>query len=432
MSSELVCIGPTHETASLAARERFALTRDATRELAAELLADPDVLEVVGLTTCNRTELYVHATSAARASEAILVGLGRVAGVGAAELHALTSTWTGSEAVRHLFRVASGLESVVLGEAEIMQQLKSALRNAHDDRACGPFLDRLFRQALETGKAVRTRTDISRGNASIGSVAGDIVEQRLGSLDGRRVLVVGAGEMGVVAVRSLTARGARNVVISNRNRERALQLAERYGGRVAPLSGLVEEITAADVVICATAAPHFMLSRDEVACALAGRDGHGLIVVDLAIPRDVAPEVAELPGVSVLDLDDIQRRVANDLARRRQAAAAAEGIVEGAVAEFASWRHSLEVVPAIRSLRSRAETIRSREIDRFDARLAHLAPEDRQAIDQLTRGIINKLLHQPTVRLRERSVEPDSGIVREVTFAGAVRELFALDTSPGA
>lgn len=418
----IICVGPSHKTASLAARERFAFVGSAGHELAGELLAHPDVLEVVALSTCNRSELYLVASDPDVAMSVAVAAFARLADADPAELSAMLAVWRDEAAVEHLFRVAAGIESVVVGEAEIQGQIKQALAEAQEWHASGPVLDRLFRDALTAGKTVRTQTGIGSGHASVGSVAAELVCRCLGDLDGRRVLLVGAGDVAELVARSLAARGAAQVYVANRSALRAERLASRFGGQVVPFEQLDAELAHCDVVVSSTNAPHPMLTRERVARAVRGRP---LVLVDLAVPRDIEPGAGDLPGCHLYDLDDLGVVVADTRASRAGEVAHATDLVRCAAREFATWRRTLVAVPAIRALREHAERIRTAEFDRFAAKIGHLAPEDVRRIDQLTRSVVNKLLHQPTVRLRSEATATDAryglGLWR------AARELFNLD-----
>jgi glutamyl-tRNA reductase len=416
----LVCIGSSHETASLAARERFAIVGARGVQLVAELTAHPDVLEVVPVATCNRSEVYLAVADVDAVVPVAVAAFARLAGADPEELSTMLVARVEQAAVEHLFRVAAGIESVIVGEAQIQGQLKESLAAAHAAGTTGPLLDRLFRHALEVGKQVRTDTGIGIGQASVGSVAAELVRQRLGDIDGRRVLVVGAGEMSMLAVRALRDRGAADVVVANRSPERAQAVATACDGVAVPFADLDAQLALCDVVISSTSAPHAVVTVERLAPIVEARGGRPMTLLDLAVPRDIEPGVGELPGCHLFDLDDLEHVVATNIEGRTAEVAAAEGIVDGAAMEFGQWRRERTVGPAIAALRARAEVVRVRELERFDSRLAHLAPEDRRRIEQLTRSIVNKLLHEPSVRLREAA---GAGADTHAVLAGALEQL---------
>lgn len=422
VSPAIVCIGPSHKTASLAARERFALVGAAARELTTELHSQPDVLEVVGVATCNRSELYVAATDVDRVLPVAVAAFARFAHADVDELSTMLAVRVERAAVEHLFRVASGVESVIIGEAQIQGQLKQALEQARLAGTAGPLLDRLFRTALEVGKRARSETAIGAGRASVGSVATALVERRLGTLAERSVLLIGAGKMSGLVARGLAERGAASIEVANRNVTKAAHLAEQCGGSAVDFADLEEHLASCDVVVSSTSAPHAVLDRDRMQRVVAARSGRPLVLVDLAVPRDIEHAVGELPGCHLYDLDDLEHDVAATMHERFRELDAVTDIVDSAAEEFLRWRRSQNVVPAIMTLRRSAEGIRLRELQRFEKRLAHLAAEDRRRVEQLTRSIVNKLLHQPTVRLREAAGEPRDD--RHEDFAFAVEQLF--------
>ncbi|MCW2961830.1 MAG: glutamyl-tRNA reductase [Thermoleophilia bacterium] len=398
----IVCIGASHQTASLAARERFALVGSKGRDLCTHLAEHPDVLEVAAVATCNRSELYIIAQDPETVAEAATKAFAELAEASPAELATMLVVREDDDAVEHLFRVAGGIESIVTGEAQIQGQLRDAHEAAQDAGTCGPVLDRLFRLAVEVGKRARTETTIGDGRASIGSIAAELVATRVGNLDTARMVVVGAGKMGGLAARSLAHRGVQRIDIVNRNEARAERVAASIGGGVGVgFDQLHAELVQSDAVVSSTNATHLVLRRDMIEAVMAERPDRPLVLVDLAVPRDVDADCAQIPNVHVFDLDDLERVVAETLHVRTDAVEGVERMALEGAAEFARWLRSLAATPAIRDMRDRAEALRASELERFLARMPHLTAADRQRIDQLTRGIVNRMLHEPTVRLRE-------------------------------
>jgi glutamyl-tRNA reductase len=400
----LLVVGTSHRLAPVEVRERVALDGEGEAALAHRL---GDSGEAVCLSTCNRTELYLAAadtgTAGDRATEA-LADLGRIS---RADLEPYLYRLEQESAATHLFRVAAGLDSLVPGEGEIQGQVRSA----YERGAVGPLLDRLFRQALHTGKRVRTETAIGESPASVASAAAALAAQVFGDLSGRRIVVIGAGKVGELAARNLVSRGAQLSFVANRTVDRASSLADRFGGEALPLDRVDEELAAADIVVSSTAARDLVLDRGQIERALEGRKGRPLLLVDLAVPRDIDPAAKDLQGCFLYDIDDLQSVVEETLTGRREEAIRAEEIVAGEGERFNAWLASLESVPAIASLRERAEAIRRGELAKAAPRLVGLSERERHAVESVTNQIVNKLLHQPIMRLKEAGLgdEDDRG-----------------------
>jgi glutamyl-tRNA reductase len=403
----VVLVGISHHQAPVELRERAALDADRARELAATLAGQG--AEAVCLSTCNRTELYLAAESADEAehkAEAALLALEEELGP---SLYRLRD----EAAALHLFRVAAGLDSMVPGEGEILGQV----RTAHDLGATGPILDRLFRDALHAGRKARTETAIGENPASVSSAAAALAEQVFGELNRRSVLVVGAGEAGELAVKSLVGRGAVIAYVANRTPERAAALTQRFGGEPLSLDEVAEKLEHVDVVLSSTSSPEWTLKRADVERTLHLRKGRPLFLIDLAVPRDLDPGVHELAACYLYDIDDLEAVVAETLAGRRREAERAESVVAAEAEKFTEWHASLDVVPAIASLRARAEEIREAELDR-----AKLSGAERRAAESVTAAVLNKLLHLPTIRMKQAAAAADG-----VIYADAVRHLFGLE-----
>jgi glutamyl-tRNA reductase len=403
----VVLVGISHHHAPVELRERAALEPDRARDLAQRLAGERG--EAVCLSTCNRTELYIAdetGDEAERKAEAALLALEEELGP---SLYRLRD----EAAALHLFRVAAGLDSMVPGEGEILGQVRAA----HDLGATGPILDRLFRDALHAGKKARTETAIGESPASVSSAAAALAEQVFGELQGRSVLVLGAGEAGELAIKSLVARGARIAFVANRTAERAETLTQRYGGTPLSLDQVAASLERVDVVLSSTSAPESMLTREDVAPTLHARRGRPLFLIDVAVPRDLDPAIHELDGCYLYDIDDLEAVVAETLAGRRREAERAETIVAAEAERFREWQASLDVVPAIASLRARAEEIREAELQR-----AKLSGSERRAAESVTAAVLNKLLHLPTIRMKQAAAAADG-----VIYADAVRHLFGLE-----
>ncbi len=404
----LTLVGVSHHAAPIELRERVALDSAAAAALAAEL--GP---ESVVLSTCNRTELYLaREEDAEDAAVATLTGL---AGDRAAELAGVLYRLRDEAAALHLFRVAAGLDSLVPGEGEILGQVRAA----YEAGAPGPFLDRLCRQALHVGRRVRIETAIAESPASVPAAGAALAQQVFEELDGKRVLLIGAGKTSELTARNLVSRGARIDVVANRTLEHAQELAARLHARATDLAGIDAELAAADVVVASTSAPTKIVSKADVAAALPARRGRPLLLVDLAVPRDLDPEINELEGCFLYDVDDLEAVVAETISGRRSEAARAEKLVAAEAERFRAWHASLEVVPTIASLRALVEEIRDGELARAGSRLSE---RERRHVESVTSQILAKLLHLPTVRLKEAAAAADG-----VVYADVVRHLFGLE-----
>ena len=411
----LVLVGISHRVAPVEVRELLALTLARSGEAARELAGGGG--EAVCLSTCNRTELYVSADNPDEAEARATHLLVETSGLAAEALHGVLYRLRDEAAALHLFRVAGGLDSMVPGEGEILGQVRAA----YEAGAAGPFLDRLFRQAVHAGKKVRSETAIGENPASVSSAAAALVEQVFGDLAACRILLVGAGKTGELAARNLASRGARIALVANRSPEKAAELATRFGGEPIALDRVVDELAGVDVVVSSTSATGFVLGREDVERVLHARKGRPLFLIDIAVPRDLDPGIHELDGCYLYDIDDLQSVVVESLAGRRQEAGRAEAIVAAEAERFREWQASLEVVPAIASLRARAEAIRAAELERARARLGRLTEAERAAVESITAQIVNKLLHLPTVRMKEAAAGADGAV-----YAEAVRHLFGL------
>jgi glutamyl-tRNA reductase len=393
----LSLVGISHHHAPVEVRERVALSSTEASGLARELE------NAVVLSTCNRTEVYAVGDDAEQRALAALRARG------GDEVAARTYRLADHAAALHLFRVAAGLDSLVPGEGEILGQVRAAYEAGSPDA----LLNRLFHDALHAGKKARAQTTIAESPASVPAASAALAQQVFGELGGRNVLVVGAGKIGELAGRSLTARGARLVAVANRSRDHGAELARRFGAVAVDLDDLATQLATADVVVTCTSAPGFVISREHVRT----RRGRPLFLIDLAVPRDVDPALNEIDDCYVYDIDDLEAVVKTSLAGRRREAERAEGLVAAEAERFRAWQASLDVVPTIASLRARAEAIRSAELSK-----AKLSDEEREAVDSITSQIVNKLLHLPTIRMKEAAAAADG-----VLYADAVRHLFGLE-----
>ena len=405
---KLTLAGVSHHRAPIELRERVALDLDACRALAQRLDG-----EAVVLSTCNRTELYLVREE--HADDEAVAALTQLAGERADDLAAALYRLRDEAAALHLFRVAAGLDSLVPGEGEILGQVRAAFEAGE----AGPFLDRLFRQALHTGKRVRMETAIGESPASVPSAAAALAQQVFGDLAGHRVLLLGAGKISESAARNLRSRGAEIAVVANRTLAHGEDLARKLGTQAVALDALATELARADVVVSATSASELVLSRESVAGVLRARKGRPLLLLDLAVPRDLDPAINELDGCFLYDVDDLEAVVTETLSGRRGEAARAEQLVAGEADRFREWQASLDIVPTIASLRALAEEIRDRELLKAGGRLSE---RERKHIESVTSQIVAKLLHLPTIRLKEAAAAADG-----VFYADVVKHLFGLE-----
>jgi glutamyl-tRNA reductase len=424
--NELIALGTSHKTAGVAVREKIALTEAASERFMRELVGEETISEAVVLSTCNRTELYLVVGDPVEAESIVLGALARRAGVRPTELVGGIYSLRNCDAARHLYRVASGLESMVIGEAEVQGQVKRAYEAALSAQSTGPLTNKLFRAALATGKRVRTDTAISAGRGSVASVAVDAARDALGDLAARHVLIIGAGETAELTARALHAQGVRTMFVANRRRERAAELARRFGGATVAFDALPEELAKADIVVASTSSPHLILGAEELAMVVPERAGRPLLLIDLAVPRDIDPACAELPGVTLLDVDGLQRQVARHQLVRRTEARKAEGIVEDEIQAFAGWLGSLEVMPTLTALRTRADDVVSGLLEENEGRWESLSAADRERVEKLARTAVSRLLHEPTVRVRQLDAE------HRHARLSLLRELFGLDEQAAA
>jgi glutamyl-tRNA reductase len=427
--SGLLALGISHRTAPLELRERLALTEGRAVGVLGELTSSEQVREAAALSTCNRTELYLVVADPVEAESAALGALARQAEIRPTELVGHLYSLRSSDAARHLFRVTAGLDSMILGEAEIQGQVKRAYELALVEGATGPILNRLFRGALAAGGRARDETGISRRGVSISSVAVELAQRTLGDLAERRVLVIGAGETAELVARALVARGVTTVFIANRRYDRAIGLAQRFGGRAVRFDELPAQLEAADIVVSATNSPHHIVERDDLSQVMRERGGRPLLMIDIAVPRDVDPACREIPGVSLHDVDDVQQIVATNTGEREAEARRAEQILAAELERFEEWLSSLEVVPTIASLRERADEIVRRVLAENATRWESLSEADRERLEAMAAAIASRLLHEPTLRIKRAAGEDDAYL-----YVNALRELFGLDagTAPEA
>ena len=419
--SELLAIGISHKTAPVEVRERVALPEARAAVFLRDLRGTGEVHEAVAISTCNRTELYMVVGNPVEAESRALAMLATQAGIRPTALAASIYSPRNCDAARHLYRVTAGLDSMIVGEAEIQGQIKRAYEAAIAGETVGPLTNHLFKAALATGKRVRTETAIGERQLSLPAVAVALAREQLGSLDGRTVVVVGTGETGELTARALADSGGRTVFVASRRRDRAISLARRYGGVSVMFDELPGVLEQADMVVAATASPHLLLEAQELAEVMALRSWRPLLLIDLAVPRDIDSACGEIEGVSLYDVDDLQAVIARNRRVRQAEARKAEGIIEQEIGHFATWLGSLEVLPTLTALRMHASEIAEQVVRENAGKWSSASPEDLERVDALAQAIVNRLLHHPTARLRE--LQDDRVHAR----MALIRDLFGLE-----
>jgi glutamyl-tRNA reductase len=418
--SELLALGISHKTAPIEVRERLALPAARASAFMRELRADPDIHEAVTVSTCNRSEVYTVVSDPVAAESTVLSMLARQAGIRPTELAGAIYAHRNCEAARHLYRVVSGLDSMIVGEDQIQGQVKRAYEAALTEHSTGPLTNHLFAAALSTGKRVRAETAIGERRLSAPTVAVALAREQLGDLHGRQVVIIGTGETSELTARALRGTGAELVFVASRRRARALSLADQYGGRALSFDDLPEAMISADVVVAATTSPHLLLEVEELGEVMGERGGRPLLLIDLAVPRDIEGACARVPGVTLRDIDDLQAVVARNRQVRQAEARRADAIVEEEIRLFAGWLGTLEVLPTIAALRASASRIVDGVLAENAAKWEAASPRDRDRTEAIARTVVNRLLHEPTLRMKETSDD------RLHARMAVVRDLFGL------
>ncbi len=401
----LTIIGVNHKTAPIEVRERIAISREDLPETTRALAGIPGVTECMIVSTCNRVEILASIESS---SPGLTDFLHRHFGLDPALLAPHLYEHRDQEAVRHLFRVAASLDSMVVGEPQILGQVKEAFAVARASGTVGGQLEHLLQAAFAAAKKVRTETEIGSNSVSIASVAVELARKIFGSLQGRTVFLVGAGKMSELAARHLVQQGAGAILVTNRTQERARRMAENFQGQVIPFDQLYETASQADIVISSTGAPHPIFRPEHGQAFLHRRRNRPMFFIDIAVPRDVDPEMGKLEGIFVYDIDDLQQVAAAHMAERSREATDAEALIEGEVERFHLRQRAVNVAPAIVALQQQAEEIRQAEIKHVQTRLGLLSAEQLAAVEALTRGLVNKFLHPPMQALKQAARENDA------------------------
>ena len=423
----LHCLGLNHNTAPIALREKLDFSEEAIQAALARLGCGEGLQHVTGLailSTCNRVELY--AASSEVVFDELEAFLSEARGIPRDDLDPILYRHRDGNAVRHLMTVASGLDSLVIGEPQILGQVTKALELARAQGAAGPLLNRLFQAAIHTGKRARTETDISRNPASVSSLAARMCEQSHPDLKTAQVVVLGAGEMAELAVEALRKRGAQQILVVNRTLDRARGLASRWNAEIATFESIQEALVRADILIASTGAPHTLIHPDMVTAAMKLRPQRSLVLIDIAVPRDIDPEVADLPRVRLVDIDSLNEKLEVSLAERSADIPRVEAIIAEEHAEFMEFVASLNMLPLIANLHQKAESIRQQELEKTLRRMPGITDSERVHIEAMTEALVKKILESPTRRLRAEATSPNA-----VEYAALARTLFGLDMRPG-
>ena len=415
----VIVVGLNHRTAPVEMREKVAVPASRLTKAIHDLASREHLEEVVLLSTCNRTEIYARCTKFHSAVSDAIAFFAEQASATPDDFSEHLYTYYDDGAVAHLFGVAAGLDSMIVGEGEILGQVRDAFQLAEQEGATSQSLARLFQHAVRVGKRARTETAIGRSALSVSSAAVALAEQKMFSLRGRNVLILGAGDVAEGMARALLGAGVGEVVVANRTRARAIELAERVGGRAVALGDLPEVLETVDVLLTATDSTEVHVERADIEAVMERRAGTALLVVDVAVPRDVDPGAGQVHGVTLLDMDDLMAFTETSLHARRREVSKVQSVIIDELERFQLERTARQVAPLIAALHDRAEQIRLTELERFSARLDALDADARNVVEALTQGIVNKLLHEPTVRIKDAA-----GTARGELFADALATLF--------
>jgi glutamyl-tRNA reductase len=419
---KLLLTGLNHRTAPVEVRERIAFEEQALPAALASLRQCPGLIEGMILSTCNRVEISATVDDDADAGLAVENFLAESRSVERAWVVPYLYRFDGSDAIRHLFRVASSLDSMVVGEPQILGQLKNAYAVAKEQGALSGFLDLVMTRAFNVAKRVRSETDIGESAVSISYAAVELAREIFGSLSGKRVLVIGAGKMAESALRHLRRAGVSEILIANRTAERARPLAEEFNGQVVDYEKLIDALPEVDILLTSSGAPHYILTRDQMRGVIGRRKNRPMFLIDIAVPRNIEPAVNDLDNVFLYDIDDLDKTVKSNIEGRNQTALEAEEIIREEVERMMQRLKTREVAPTIVSLQEQLESVRANEIARMRFRLGPMTPQQEEALDAITRGIINKIAHGPITELRRSASNPEAANLPDL-----IRKLFRLE-----
>jgi glutamyl-tRNA reductase len=419
---QIVAVGLNHKSAPVSIREQIAFAPERQEEALRQLVASPEILEGLLLSTCNRVELYACSHDGTAAASRLKSFLAEFHGVPEETLSAHLYEFRGEQAIRHLFRVASSLDSMIIGEPQILGQLKDAFAIAEGCRSVGLILTRLLHKTFSVAKRVRSETAIACQAVSISYSAVELARKIFGSLQDRSVMIIGAGEMCELAARHLVNHQTAGLLVTNRTFERALELAKQFDGRAVPFNDFPDYLPQADIVLASTAATGYLLTRSQVEKVIRQRKNRPMFFIDIAVPRNIEPAVNEVDNAYLYDIDDLQNVIDANVKERRKAADKAEAIIDQEIGRFQRWLSDLELTPTIRDLQQQLEGIRRLELDKTFSQLHNLDSAERQAIEACTGAIIKKILHRPIAVLKERRHDMSGE-----QYLDATRMLFGLD-----
>jgi glutamyl-tRNA reductase len=407
---QIIALGINHKTASLETREKVAFAGKHKAEAYSDLVCGGPIGQCVILSTCNRTEIYALASDAEAGRAALIAMLEKVRGATCAELENCLYYYSGPEAVAHLFRVTAGLDSMILGETQILGQVKEAYDKAVQLGSIGKELHGLFQQAVRCAKKVQTDTKINHNSVSVSYIAVEMLRKEIGSFEGMRVLVIGTGKMSRLTLKHLHDLGAQDIWVTNRTHARARELARQFDGKTVDFSRKKENLPAIDIIISSTGAPHLLLRKDDMEQVMTLRNNKPVFIIDLAVPRDIDPEISKLKNIFLYDMDSLQQVVAGNQQERKKEASAARNMIALEAEEFQDWFKTLAVGPVIRALRHKADQIRTAETAKYiERKLCRLNEKEKEAVENLTRSIVNAILKDPIMRMKDNALRKATG-----------------------
>jgi len=418
----LILVGVNHKTTPVEIREKLAFTKGKIEESVNHLFNFPDIIEHTILSTCNRVEIYARANSQDSAIKSIKQFICDFHQLSLVELEDHFYSYSNKEAVEHLFRVSSSLDSMILGEAQILGQVKEAYSLARDLRSTGLVLNQLFEKAFSIAKKVREETGIAERSVSISSAAVELAQKIFDDLENHTVMLVGTGEMAELAAKHLISYGVKTIYVTSRTYERAANLARALNGSALDFEAFKNELHRADIVITSTSAPNFIIKKEIVEKAIHERKNKPIFFIDIAVPRDIEPDVNDLENVYLYDIDDLQVVVSANIKEREKEAKNAMNFISQEVTKFNNWVGALDAVPTIVEIRKKAENIRKQEIEKTLKKISHLSEDDKQLLRQMSSSMINKILHKPTIKLKQKTQSEDGHV-----YLKAIRHLFHLD-----
>ena len=418
----LILVGVNHKTTPVEIREKLAFTKGKIEESVDHLFNFPDIIEHTILSTCNRVEIYARANCQDSAIKSIKQFVCDFHGLSLLELEDHFYSYRNKEAVEHLFRVSSSLDSMILGEAQILGQVKEAYSLARDLRSTGLVLNQLFEKAFSIAKKVREETGIAERSVSISSAAVELAQKIFDDLENHTVMLVGTGEMAELAAKHLISYGVKTVYVTSRTYERAANLARTLNGSALDFEAFKNELHRADIVITSTSAPNFIIKKEIVEKAIHERKNKPIFFIDIAVPRDIEPDVNDLENVYLYDIDDLHVVVSANIKEREKEAENAMNFISQEVTKFNNWVGALDAVPTIVEIRKKAENIRKQEIEKTLKKISHLSENDKQLLRQMSSSMVNKILHKPTIKLKQKTQSEDGHV-----YLKAIRHLFHLD-----